>query len=106
MHGYDNIEPVAPAFKMAPVLPNTTVETEYHIRRVMSYVFGFVEVRSYAWHDNRWLSQLNYQPQNTVRLMNPRSVFHDQMKDSLVPALLELAEMNMRHYEKAGMYEL
>lgn len=106
IYGYDNIVPLAPAFKMAPVLPNTTVETEYHIRRVMSYVFGFVELRTYAWHDNRWLSQINYQPQNTVRLVNPRSVFQDQMKDTLVPALLELAELNMRHHQKAGMYEL
>lgn len=106
IYGYDNIVPLAPAFKMAPVLPNTTVETEYHIRRVMSYVFGFAEVRTYAWHDNRWLSQINYQPQNTVRLVNPRSVFQDQMKDTLIPAMLELAEFNMRHHEKAGMYEL
>lgn len=106
IYGYDNIVPLAPAFKMAPVLPNTTSETEYHIRRVMSYVFGYVELRTYAWHDNRWLSQINYQPQNTVRLVNPRSVFHDQMKDTLVPALLELAEFNLRHHEKAGMYEL
>ncbi|MCB0841311.1 MAG: hypothetical protein KDD99_31795, partial [Bacteroidetes bacterium] len=103
--GYDNIEPIPPLIPLGTTKENKLVDTEIRLKQILSYSFGFSEVRTYGWDDNRWLDQLEVSPPNQVKLQNPRAPYYDSLKVSLIPGLLAHLKTNMNNYSRVQIYE-
>ncbi|MEZ4771789.1 MAG: phenylalanine--tRNA ligase subunit beta [Bacteroidia bacterium] len=106
IYGYDNITPEPPRIGIAPLHENKIVKADLELKRVLSYEFGFNEVRTYGWDDNRWLETLEIEPHNAVTLANPRAPYFNKLKTSLIPALLQHVKINMANFSRVGIYEI
>ncbi|MEZ4829217.1 MAG: phenylalanine--tRNA ligase subunit beta [Bacteroidia bacterium] len=106
IYGYDNITPEPPRIGVAPLHENKIVKADLELKRVLSYEFGFNEVRTYGWDDSRWLEVLEIEPQNAVTLANPRAPYFNKLKTSLIPALLQHIKANMANFARVPIYEI
>ena len=105
IYGYDNITPVPPLMPLAITKENKLVDIEIRLKQILSYSFGFSEIRTYGWDDNRWLEQLEISPANQVKLQNPRAPYFDSMKVSLVPGIMAHLKSNMNNFSRVQLYE-
>jgi len=103
--GYNNIEPKPPMVQIEPTHKNAPFETERTLKQILSFQFGFNEVKTYPWEDERWIKKLDFKPDNIVSLVSPGSIFSKTLKTTLMPALLQLAEKNMLARERFQIYE-
>ncbi|MDX2248915.1 MAG: phenylalanine--tRNA ligase subunit beta [Bacteroidia bacterium] len=106
IYGYDNIIPEPPKIGIAPLNENKVVKADLELKRVLSYEFGFNEVRTYGWDDSRWLETVEIEPYNAVTLANPRAPYFNKLKTSLIPALLQHIKTNMANFSRVAIYEI
>lgn len=106
IYGYDNIVPEPPRVGVAPLKENHLVDADIEWKRILSYMFGFNEVRTYGWDDTRWMETLEIASQNAVTLANPRAPYFNKLKTSLLPALLQHVKSNMTNFSRVAIYEI
>ena len=109
MYGYDNI----PATRMADPLPpqraNPTLEFEMHLRDVLANL-GLQEIYTYRLTEpgrEALLYPAGTAPQVAyTRLLNPIAVERGVMRRSLLAAVLEVFERNIRLRQRLAFFEL
>ncbi|MCS7237113.1 MAG: phenylalanine--tRNA ligase subunit beta [Thermoguttaceae bacterium] len=106
IYGYDNIPPQMPIFPLRPLPVNHRLRLEHRARRLLAGAYGFVEVQTYGWMDDRFLEAIGYQPERPIVLKNPLVSFNRLMRTSLLPNLFALVEKNRPHRQAFRIFEL
>ncbi|NJD01091.1 MAG: phenylalanine--tRNA ligase subunit beta [Ruminiclostridium sp.] len=106
IHGYDNIVPKTIEVALQPLDYNETRLADHRIRELLSDKFAFSEVNSYVWYNSTFNSSIGISQRGNVRLLNPHANDMDTLRDSMVPTMLEFAEVNRKAYDEFSIYEI
>ena len=106
IYGYDRIEPRLPEGPMAALPINEGLRKEHKARRTLAGAHGFVEVQNYIWLDDNWLSELGYQPAETLKIKNPPSQTCSRLRPVLLPNLLAIVRPNRSHRDAFRIFEI
>ena len=106
IYGYDNIVPKTLEVALQPLDYNETRLADHRIRELLSDKFAFNEVISYIWHNNTYNSSIGIGQRGNVKLLNPHAKDMDTLRDSMVPTMLEFAEVNRKAFDEFSIYEI
>ena len=102
--GYDNIRPLLPLHGTASY--NKVWELKSRLRRMMSRL-GANEVLTYSFVSERLMRRVGQNPDNAYRIVNSISPELQYVRQSIVPSLLEKAQMNQKiPVECFAIYEM
>jgi phenylalanyl-tRNA synthetase beta chain len=107
MIGYDNITPVSPMLPVRPV--RLSVAKQFH-RKIQDFLVmqgKSLQVMTYPLTGKELLEKSLWPVSNDhLALVNSLSVEHDRMRPSLIPAAVELASQNQKHFDSFSFFEL
>lgn len=103
--GYTNIPPLLPSRQMNP-FDITGVTRTRQIKQQLAYGSRMNEVQTYAFYDEEFIKQLNYDPQDTLQLAQPFSQNIKRLVTSLVPNLLKCVLLNSTKEDELRFFEL
>jgi len=106
IYGYGKIEPRMPAMPLEPLWVNEELRREHKLRRLLAAAHRFVEVQTYGWTDDPWLSQLGFEPRQPLSLKNPINQQSRLLRTTLVPNLLALVPRNRAHRDRFRLFEI
>ncbi len=106
IHGYDNIVPKTLEVALQPLDYNDIRLADHRIRELLSDKFAFSEVNSYIWYNNTYNASIGIEQRGNVKLLNPHAKDMDTLRDSMVPTLLEFAEVNRKSFSEFSIYEI
>ena len=106
VYGYGKIDPKMPAAPLEPLYVDEPLRREHKIRRLLAGAHGFIEVHNYAWTDDQWLSQLGFEPLETLVLRNPVTQHTRLLRTTLLPNLLALVPRNRTHRDRFRLFEV
>ncbi len=106
VHGYDNIEPFAPAWPVAAPVPNEHRRFERRAKHYLSDRAGWSEVFTYSMVGAAHCARFGLDPAAHMVLRNPVSEDLDHMRREIVPIHLEKAKENQRYGLDFGFFEL
>jgi phenylalanyl-tRNA synthetase beta chain len=104
--GYDNISPVSPLEGIAPVKLTEMQKVQRKVRDFMVLHGKSFEVMSYPLIGDALLKKVSWPNSTSLRLINSLSQEQDLMRPSLIPSLLEVAELNVKNSERFRLFEL
>jgi phenylalanyl-tRNA synthetase beta chain len=106
IYGYDNIVPRTIKVDLKPLNYNEDKVTEHKIKEILAEKFGFSEVNSYVWYDNNFNTSVGIGLRGSLKLLNPSTPETDQLRDSLAPVMIAIAEKNMRFFDDFSLFEI
>ena len=106
VYGYANIVPVMPKVPLEPLYTEKALNFEDRIRRLLTQGYRFVEVQTYGWMDDAFLSKIGYEPKAALELANPSNQNNRRMRTSLIPNLLPLVKQNRLHRDQFRLFEI
>ena len=106
IHGYDSIEPKTVEVALQPLDYNEDRITEHRVRDIMAEKFAFSEVNSYIWYNNTFNNAAGIGTRGNVKLLNPHAKDMDMLRDSMVPQMLEFADVNRKAFDDFAIFEL
>ena len=103
-YGFNKITQEFPAFVNMPY----DMTALSRGRKIKSYFAnsGMIEQQNYAFFDESFLKEINYNPKNTIDISNPISENYTRLITSLVPGLLKNIKDNYVTSEKLYFFEL
>lgn len=105
IYGFDNIQPEMPEVLMSSMVFNDKLRSEHKIRKILATAQNFIEVHCYSWFDERWLSEIGFEPGETLELDNPSSEFNRRLRTTLIPNLLSDVKQNILHRDEFQLFE-
>jgi len=106
IYGYDNIVPETIEVPLKPLEYNEDRLADHHIRDLLAEKFAMNEVNSYVWYNNTFNSSIGIAPRGNVKLLNPHAKDMDTLRDSMIPVLLEFAEVNRKFFDEFSLFEI
>lgn len=107
MIGYDNITPVSPMLPVKPVRLSALKQFHRKVQDFLVQQGKSLQVMTYPLTGQELLTKAMWPATNeNLTLVNSLSVDHDRMRPSLIPAALEMAAQNQKHYEDFSFFEL
>ena len=106
IYGYGKIEPRMPVAPIEPLFVNKPLRAEHKTRRLLAGAHGFIEVQNYGWTDDRWLSQIGFEPKQALSLKNPSTQHTRLLRTTLVPNMLALVPQNRAHRDRFRLFEI
>ncbi|SFE18066.1 phenylalanine--tRNA ligase subunit beta [Roseivivax sediminis] len=107
LFGYHNITPEMPGPQIGTPDFNIRIRGQHRARRILSQSYGFAEVKTYGWHSKDWLSKLGFERRHApLTIVNPRGSDTADMRDTLIPNLLMVANENRRQAQAFRVYEI
>lgn len=107
MIGYDNIASVSPMLPVKPVRLSATKQFHRKIQDFMVQHGRALQVMTYPLTGKNLLERASWPVMNDkLVLVNALSEEHDRMRPSLVPAALEMASQNQKHFDGFSFFEL
>ncbi len=106
VYGYGKIEPQMPEFPLRPLLFNAGLRIQHKLRRVLAASHRFLEVQSYGWTDDVWLTKLGFVPEKAIALKNPATQQASRLRTTIVPNLLALVGVNRAHRDAFRLFEI
>jgi phenylalanyl-tRNA synthetase beta chain len=104
--GYDNISPVSPLDSISPVKLTELQKIQRRIRDFYVYQGKSFELMTYPLIGESLLKKVSWPLNSNLKLINSISQDHDLMRPSLIPSLLEVAELNVKNQERFRVFEL
>ncbi|MDO9183290.1 MAG: phenylalanine--tRNA ligase subunit beta [Bacteriovorax sp.] len=104
--GYDNITPVSPLDGISPVKLTEMQKVQRRVRDFMILQGKSFEIMTYPLIGESLLKKMSWPHQTSLKLVNSLSQDHDLMRPSLIPSLLEVAETNIKNFDRARFFEL
>ncbi len=102
--GYDNIEPKLPLHGTASKNSMLTLKTK--VRNTMER-FGASEVLTYSFVSEKLLEKANLDARNSYKIVNSISPELQQIRQSIVPSLLDKAYVNQKiPFDEFAIYEI
>lgn len=107
MIGYDNIVPVSPMLPVQPVRLSVAKQFHRKIQDIMVLQGKSLQVMTYPLTGPTLLTKALWPVLNEeLALVNALSVEHDRMRPSMIPAAIEMASENQKHYDSFSFFEL
>ncbi len=106
IYGYDNFDLCSTKSLLAPVRPDKARENEYRIKQTLADRFGFSEVHSYIWYDNKWNKELGITLESDVRIVNSELSDNDDIRRTIIPTLLNFVSKNLDGYNDVKLFEV
>ena len=107
MIGYDNITPVSPLLPVKPVRLSPAKQFHRKIQDFMVMNAKALQVMTYPLTGKDLLTKALWPVENeNLVLVNSLSVEQDRMRPSMVPAAIELAFQNQKHFDSFSFFEL
>ncbi len=102
---YDFIKPVLPSkttgeFDIWPVVRTRAIKQQ------VAYGLAMSEVQTYAFFDQEFLRQIDYQPENYLEIKNPQSQNYKILITNLIPNLLKCVYNNINKAQNLSFFEL
>ncbi len=104
--GYDNITPVSPLEKIAPVKLTEKQKLHRQIRDFLVLRSGACEIMTYPMVGKDLLDKAGFNSLETLQIYNPISKEHDRMRNSLLPSILNAVYENQKYYREFRLFEL
>lgn len=76
------------------------------IKKHLAYALDMNEVQSYVFFDEEFLKELDYQPIDTLEVLNPQSENLRRLITSLIPNLMKVINTNKHKQELLRIFEL
>ena len=99
-----------PSMPLKPLWINEELRREHKIRRLLAGGHRFIEVQTYGWTDDQWLSTIGFDPAQAERKplvqKNPINQNARRLRTTLVPNLLALVPRNRAHGEMFRLFEI
>lgn len=107
MIGYDNITPVSPMLPVKPVRLSSAKQFHRKIQDFLVMQGKALQVMTYPLTGKDLLERSMWPEMNDhLVLVNSLSVDQDRMRPSLIPAAIEMAAQNHKHYDAFAFFEL
>lgn len=104
-YGYGNLQPQLPFMQVLP----KNLDWIYRgrtIKELCAYALHMRELYNYAFFDEEFLHQINWQPGNTLAVQSPVSDNWRRLVTTLVPGLLKAVVSNVAEHEKLRFFEV
>ncbi len=105
IYGLENLKPSLPTRELTPALTNSEVVFEREIKQALASL-GLNEIYTYSFVSREALVNSGFSPSQCYRLINPLSPKLEYLRPSLVPNLLEAAELNLKYGDHLAIFEL
>lgn len=104
--GYDNMSPLSPLDIISPVKLTEYQKVQRRVRDFMVMQAKAFEVMSYPLIGEALLKRVSWPQSTSLKLINSLSQDHDLMRQSLIPSLLDLSEVNAKNFDRFRFFEL
>ena len=106
IYGYDNFNISTTSSPLKPV-PNDYARLEdSEIKDILVKNYGFHEVHSYVWCDGRKFKKLGIEVEDNVKVLNIENSDNGVLRNSMLPALLVMAQENKDFADKYSIFEI
>lgn len=106
IYGYDNIVPKTIEVPLQPLEYNEIRIADHKIRELLADKFAFSEVNSYTWYNSTYNGSIGIEQRGNVKLLNPHAKDMDTLRDSMIPTMLEFAEINRKAFDEFSIFEI
>ncbi len=79
---------------------------ERRVKEYLAYRCGFHEIYTYPWVDIKYIEAARIDTSNAVRLATPPSPEQANLRNSLVPGMLEAISKNLRYFDSFKMFQV
>lgn len=106
IYGYDQIKAVLPTEQLS--IPETNYELiiERKIKNILALKFNLFETYNYSFVSEDYLTKLDVDFFNHLKLANPLSETHNLLRQSLIPGLINNIKANQAKGEGFGFFEI
>lgn len=106
--GYDNIESKSPLLSVNPVRLSAAHSFKRRAQDFLSIKANAFEVNTYPMVGEKLLNKVNWNLSNDglIKILNSLSKDQEQMRDSLIPSMLEAASLNIKNFDRGRFFEL
>ena len=105
IYGYDKITPQLPTRAINPVTEDLERKNSNNILSILSFL-GLHEIYSYSFVSEYLYRKAQLDHQKMLTIKNPISPELRYVRDSIIPSVLEKAEVNCRNFEEFGIFEI
>lgn len=106
IYGYKNIVGSVPSFPLLPPYENKLKKLERQIKNILSLEGGFSECYNYSFESPDVLKKMEVDTSLHIELLNPIAKDRPYVRRSLLPNLLQNAEMNLNRFENVKLFEV
>lgn len=106
IYGYDNILPKSIKQDIVPVDLNEFIFFEYNIKYSLATKYNLNEIHSYIWYDYETNSKIGIVPLSLIKIVNALQKDNDQIRSTLIPALLKVVMENKNTISDFGAFEI
>ena len=107
IYGYDNIVPETKSQPVEPVEIEDEKVIENTIKDIMALKYGFSEIHTYVWYDNKKNKKLNIEVnEDNLKISNGTNSNFNTLRESLIPSLIYNLEKNIKYYEDVKLFEI
>lgn len=106
MYGFDNLDFVAPEVKLTAAVSQPDYNFEKQLRKYLAHTAGFNEIFTYPWMEDKFIAAAGIDIQKTYRLFDPPAPDASNLKNSLLPNMLQAVAKNTRYYNDFALFEL
>jgi len=104
-YGYTTLEPQFPLLALRPSQDLDWIYQQRKIKQTLAYSCAMQELYTYAFFDEEFLQQLNWQPHSTLEVQNPVSANWRRLVTTLVPNLLKSVVTNSADHDQLRFFE-
>ena len=106
IHGYDNIEPQTTSQPLRIVEDDEEKKVEYTIKDLLAIKYGFSEIHTYVWYDNKKNKELNLEVnEDNLKVINGTNSNFSILRETMIPSLLYTIEQNLKYYQDVNIFE-
>lgn len=106
IYGYDKVKAQAPLIEINRVENSLDLTWIKKIKNYLSSVSNMHEVYNYAFVGEKNLSKMNIDYNSHLKLLNPLSLNHNLLRQSLVPNIINNVINNQFNYNSFGLFEI
>ena len=93
-YGYQNIKPVAPVIKVAPVPFTPISKIKDTLKDMLAWKYAFSEVHTNIWYDTKTLKHLKLDVSSYATVQNPFNKDDNRIRSMMLPSMLTVASNN------------
>lgn len=106
IYGYKNIVGSVPSFPLLPPYENRLKKLEKQVKNILALEEGFFESYNYSFESPDILKKMGVDTSLHIELLNPIAKDRPYVRRSLLPNLLQNAEMNLNRFESVKLFEV
>lgn len=104
LYGYDNVDEQLPK-KVTKPFDISPVMRMRKIKQLLASGFNMRELYTYAFFDEAFLNEINWQPGHTLKVQEAVSENWQRLVTTLIPNLLKAVHVHAQEYEQMSFFE-